>query len=159
MPLLNRVDAVYDWAQAARSRGQRIVSTNGCFDLLHVGHLRYLQAARALGDTLIIALNSDASVQALKGPSRPIVPEQERAELLLGLRCVDAVVIFNDPTPVAILQAIHPAAHAKGGQYTVDTLPETPVLQAMGTEIHFLPMVEGRSTSSLVERILAAASP
>ncbi len=131
----------------------KIVSTNGCFDLLHVGHLRYLQAAKKLGDILIIALNSDASTRGLKGPSRPILPEDERAELLAGLACVDFVVLFDEPTPVKTLQKIHPDIHVKGGQYNKENLPETEALEAMGTDIQFLPMVEGRSTSWIIDKI------
>lgn len=130
-----------------------LVSTNGCFDLLHVGHLRYLQAARKLGDLLIIAVNSDASTRGLKGPSRPILPEDERAELLAGLDCVDFVVLFDEPTPIKTLQKIRPNIHVKGGQYNKENLPETDALEAMGTEIKFLPMVEGRSTSWIVDKI------
>ncbi|MGE5707286.1 MAG: D-glycero-beta-D-manno-heptose 1-phosphate adenylyltransferase [Bacteroidota bacterium] len=142
-------------AQEARelARGKRAVFTNGCFDLLHVGHLRYLQAARKLGDLLIIGLNSDKSVQALKGPSRPILPEEERAELLNGLACVDAVVLFDEPTASRLLTEIEPALYVKGGDYAVETLPETPVVRAYGGEIVILPFVEGRSTSSIVEKI------
>jgi rfaE bifunctional protein nucleotidyltransferase chain/domain len=150
------------WLATTRSRSsdrRAVVTTNGCFDLLHVGHLRYLQAARALGDCLIICLNSDASVQRLKGPTRPIVAQQDRAELLAGLACVDGVVIFDEPTPVALLQTIRPEVHVKGGQYTLETLPEAPALLAMNTHIHFAPMAEGHSTSQLIERVLAVCSP
>jgi rfaE bifunctional protein nucleotidyltransferase chain/domain len=134
-------------------RTQKIVSTNGCFDLFHVGHLRYLQMARNLGDLLIVALNSDASVEDLKSEERPIVPQNERAELLAALSCVDFVVIFDAPTPVELLKVIRPTIHVKGGQYSADTLPEAPILKALGTELVFLPMVEGRSTSQLIDCI------
>jgi rfaE bifunctional protein nucleotidyltransferase chain/domain len=133
----------------------KLVTTNGCFDLLHVGHLRYLQAARKLGDYLVVALNSDQSVQNLKGPSRPIVPETDRAELLAGLACVDAVVLFEDATPIRLLEAIQPTIHVKGAQYTEGTLPEAEVLKAMGTDIQFITMVDNHSTSLLIERIQA----
>jgi rfaE bifunctional protein nucleotidyltransferase chain/domain len=131
------------------------VFTNGCFDLMHVGHLRYLQAARALGDRLVVAINSDASVQALKGPTRPVLPEAERAELLAGLGCVDFVTIFSEPTADACLEAFEPGIYAKGGDYTPDSLPEAPTVRAYGGEIRILPFVEGRSTSSLIAKIQA----
>ncbi len=138
----------------APHRGQSvIVSTNGCFDILHVGHLRYLQAAKKLGDILVIAINSDRSVQNLKGPERPIVPEDERAELLAGLACVDYVVLFDEPTPADLLETIRPNIHVKGGQYTRESLPETPVLEAVGAKIEFIPMIEGRSTTNIVDKI------
>lgn len=136
-------------------RQSKIVSTNGCFDLLHVGHLRYLQQARHLGDKLIIALNTDASVKRLKGDSRPILPESERAELLAGLDCVDWVVLFDEDTPDNILRKIKPDIHVKGGDYTEESLPETPVLKEVGAEIKFLPFIEGRSTSSIIDKIQA----
>lgn len=140
--------------QQLKSDGKTLVTTNGCFDILHVGHLRYLQAARQLGDFLWIAVNSDASVQRLKGPSRPIIPEDERAELLAGLACVDAVTLFNDDTPEALLVSLAPDIHVKGGQYTVETLHEAPALQAVGTQLQFIDMVEGRSTTNVIQRIL-----
>lgn len=131
----------------------RIVTTNGCFDIFHVGHLRYLRAARALGDLLVVLVNSDHSVQILKGPHRPIVPELERAELLAGLACVDFVVIFDEPTPMTLLQQIRPSIHVKGGQYSIDTLPESEGLSDMGAQMVFIPMVEGRSTTQMIEKI------
>ncbi len=130
-----------------------IVTTNGCFDILHVGHLRYLQSAKALGDLLVVAMNSDQSVQGLKGPKRPVVPEADRAELLAGLSCVDYVVLFDEPTPASLLQQIRPHVHVKGAQYNVDSLPEAEMLQAMGTKIEFIPMVEGRSSTQVIDRI------
>lgn len=138
---------------ASKRRGKTVVTTNGCFDILHVGHLRYLTAARNLGDLLVVAINSDDSVRGLKGPSRPIVPESDRAELLAGLCCVDYVVLFDEATPVKVLQAIRPDIHVKGAQYTEDTLPEAEALRAMGTRIEFLPMVAGRSSTNIIERI------
>ena len=152
-------DAVADWAQSAcHTAGKALVTTNGCFDLLHQGHVSYLQHARNQGDALLVAINSDASVRALKGPTRPIVNEDARAQLLASLRCVDAVVIFDEPTPEAILKEARPSVHVKGGQYTEETLPEAPTLQAMGTRMVFSPMVDGISTSQLIERILATSS-
>jgi rfaE bifunctional protein nucleotidyltransferase chain/domain len=129
------------------------VATNGCFDLLHVGHLRYLQAARSLGDCLIVAVNSDRSVAELKGPTRPIVPEDERAELLAGLACVDYVTLFDEQSPVDLLVALRPKRYVKGAQYTEDTLPEAPALKAVGTELMWAPMVAGRSTTDVIARV------
>jgi rfaE bifunctional protein nucleotidyltransferase chain/domain len=138
----------------AREKFQHpLVFTNGCFDLLHVGHLRYLQEARKQGAALFVALNTDASVQRLKGPSRPILPEDERAEMLAALSCVDYVALFDEPTPEALLRAVRPDIYAKGGDYTLDTLPEAPVLKELGIEARFLTLVEGRSTSSIIEKI------
>lgn len=135
-------------------RGQSvIVSTNGCFDILHVGHLRYLQAARSYGDLLVLALNSDASVQGLKGPERPIVPEMDRAELLAGLSCIDYVVLFDEPTPANLLQVIRPDIHVKGAQYTMETLPEGELLQSMGTQLKLVEMVENRSSTNIIDKI------
>jgi rfaE bifunctional protein nucleotidyltransferase chain/domain len=139
-----------------RQAGLQIVTTNGCFDLLHIGHLRYLQAAKALGDVLIVAINADASVRGLKGDLRPVVAEADRAELIAGLACVDYTVIFHGETPIPELQAIQPNIHVKGGQYTVETLPEAPVLQAIGCEIAFIEMVDNRSTSQLIDKIIRA---
>jgi len=148
---LDTVEAV---ARSWQEQG-RTVFTNGCFDLLHVGHLRYLQAARALGDRLVVGLNSDASVRGLKGPERPLVTELERAELLLGLACVDAIVIFDEPTAEGAIRVIRPAVYAKGGDYRPETLPETPAVLEGGGEVVILPFVEGRSTSALVARMKA----
>src|SRR5881275_839903 len=107
-------------SEQLRAAGKKLVATNGCFDLLHVGHVRYLQAARALGDLLIVGLNSDASVRAYKGPGRPLVPQDERAELLAALRCVDYVVIFDEPTASALVSALQPDIYVKGGDYRAD---------------------------------------
>ncbi len=136
--------------------GKTVVTTNGCFDLLHVGHLRYLQQTKALGDVLIVALNSDASIQRLKGSTRPIVEQADRAELLAALNCVDGVVIFEEDTPEKVLKAIKPDIHAKGGDYTAESLPEAATLKAMGTKMAFLPVVEGKSTTSIVDKIEAS---
>jgi rfaE bifunctional protein nucleotidyltransferase chain/domain len=142
-----------------RASGEVVVTTNGCFDLLHVGHLRYLQQARALGDCLVVALNSDASVRAIKGELRPIVPQEERAELLAALTCVDYVVLFEEPSPEALLVAMAPTVHTKGAQYTEVSLPEADALKKAGSSLAFITMVEGRSTSSLVEKIIKAYAP
>lgn len=141
-------------ANALRAEGKRIVFTNGVFDILHVGHVRYLQEARALGDALMVGVNSDASVRRLKGPTRPVNPQEERAEVLAALRCVDAVCIFNEDTPHALIEAVRPDVHAKGGDYkNADALPETPLVRSLGGEVVILPLVPGRSTTRLIEKM------
>ena len=137
-----------------RERGEVVVLTNGCFDLLHVGHLRYLQAARRFG-RLIVGLNSDASVRRLKGNSRPIVGEAERAELLAGLRCVDLVTIFDESDAAALLDALRPDVYVKGADYGPGgrPLPEAETAARHGTRVEFVELVDGHSTSALVEAI------
>ncbi len=138
--------------------GRRLVFTNGCFDLLHVGHVRYLQAARAEGDALAVGLNADASVRALKGPGRPINPADERAEVLAALACVDYVTIFDEPRATRLLAEVRPHVYVKGGDYTLATLnaEERATLQDAGSRIAFVPMVPGRSTTRLVEEMQRA---
>lgn len=136
-----------------RAEGKRIVFTNGCFDLLHVGHIRYLQQARDLGDCLIVGLNSDASVRALKGESRPVNSEDERAELLGALRAVDYVALFSEPTAERLIRCIRPHVYAKGGDYSVETLPEAETVRECGGVVQLLPFSDGRSTTRLIEKI------
>ncbi len=142
---------VHQW----REFGTRIVLTNGCFDLLHVGHLRYLRRARQLGHRLIVALNSDESVAALKGPGRPILCLEDRAEMLEALPFVDHVVPFSERRVTKIIEALRPDTWVKGGDYTLETIDpeERAALEACHTEIVFLPFVEGRSTSDMIRRI------
>jgi D-glycero-beta-D-manno-heptose 1-phosphate adenylyltransferase len=142
-----------DFVDAAKAAAKRVVFTNGVFDVLHVGHVRYLQEARALGDALVVGLNSDASTRAIKGEARPIVPEAEREELLLALRCVDAVVVFDEPTADAVLAALKPNLYVKGGDYAGQGPPEAPTVRRYGGEVRTLQLVEGRSTTDLVETI------
>jgi rfaE bifunctional protein nucleotidyltransferase chain/domain len=141
--------------------GLRVVFTNGAFDLLHSGHVRYLQAARALGDLLIVGLNSDISVQAYKDPRRPIVPGAERAELLTALECVDYVVPFDEPTAEHLVAALQPDIYVKGGDYGAGgkPLPEAAIVAGYGGQVRLIPMVEGRSTSALIARIVALYCP
>ena len=147
-------EAMAAQAEALRAAGRRVVFTNGVFDILHVGHVRYLQAARALGDALLVGVNSDASVRRLKGPDRPLNPEDERAEVLAALRCVDGVCVFEEDTPHALIEAVRPHIHAKGGDYqTPDALPETPLVRSLGGDVVILQLVPGRSTTRLIERI------
>ena len=138
-----------------RRQGRQVVLTNGVFDLLHVGHLRSLQAARALGDLLIVAVNGDASARALKGPERPIVPASERAELLAGLACVDFVVVFDEPTAEAAVAALQPDVYVKGGDYDAGgkELPEAAIVERYGGRVVLAPLVEGLSSTNLIARI------
>jgi rfaE bifunctional protein nucleotidyltransferase chain/domain len=130
------------------------VFTNGCFDLLHVGHVRYLQAARALGDALLVAVNGDTSVRALKGPARPINNEQDRAEVLAALACVDCLTIFHEERVTELVRTIRPQVYAKGGDYTVESLDsgERAALDTVGAEIRILPLVPGKSTTNIIEK-------
>lgn len=144
-------------ACAARMRAApdrfRWVFTNGCFDLLHAGHVASLEAARSLGDGLVVGLNSDRSVRALKGPARPVIPEGDRAIVLAALECVDAVVVFDEATPEALLDILRPQIHAKGGDYRAEELPEYQLVLSWGGEVRILPLLEGRSTTSILSRI------
>jgi D-glycero-beta-D-manno-heptose 1-phosphate adenylyltransferase len=138
-----------------RAAGKKLVATNGCFDLLHVGHVRYLQAARALGDLLAVGLNSDRSVRELKGKGRPITAERDRAEILAALQCVDLVTIFPETRATQFIAASHPAIYVKGGDYSPETLneQERALLKDIGAEIRFIPFEAGYSTSRLLEQI------
>ncbi|MCX7992690.1 MAG: D-glycero-beta-D-manno-heptose 1-phosphate adenylyltransferase [Fimbriimonadales bacterium] len=136
-----------------REAGKQVVLTNGCFDLLHGGHLRYLQEARRLGDLLVVGVNSDESVRQLKGDSRPILSEAERAELVAGLECVDYVTIFPEPTAIELVKLVQPTYYAKGGDYTEQDLPESEAVIAYGGFVVILPLQPERSTSAIVERI------
>lgn len=140
------------WAGRARSAGRRVVFTNGVFDLLHPGHVRYLQAARAEGDTLIVAINSDASVSAIKGPTRPITPERERAEILDALACVDAVVVFGEETPFEIISAVQPDVLVKGADWAADKIVGRDVVEARGGKVVRMPVEQGWSTTSIIAR-------
>jgi D-glycero-beta-D-manno-heptose 1-phosphate adenylyltransferase len=137
-----------------RQAGSRVVFTNGCFDLLHPGHVRYLQQARALGDALIVALNSDRSVRELKGPSRPILKEAERAEVMAALACVDFVTIFDEPTPREIISALLPDILVKGGDWGIDSIIGREEVEAAGGQVMSLPFVDGVSTSEVIARII-----
>ena len=136
--------------------GRRLVFTNGCFDLLHAGHVRYLQQARALGDALVVGLNSDRSVRELKGGGRPLNPQDDRAQVLAALGCVDYVVIFDGKRATGLLRAVRPHLYAKGGDYTPDSLDadERGALETCGAEIKILPLVPGRSTTAMVEKMV-----
>lgn len=143
------------WAAGLRAAGRTVVFTNGCFDLLHRGHVDYLQRARGLGDALVVGLNGDGSVRQLKGPGRPILPEGDRAAVLVALRAVDAVVIFHQPTAEALVAAIQPAVYVKGGDWGPGqrTPPEAAVVLSYGGRVQFIPYLPGRSTSEIVAQI------
>ena len=150
------VDEAIAKRQAAREIGQTVILTNGHFDLLHLGHVDYLQRARALGDVLVVGLNSDASTRALKGAGRPIVPQEERARIVAALACVDYVTTFDAPTANALVEALRPDVYDKGGDWGRDREPpEAAVVRAYGGEVHFIPYLAGHSTSDLIETIIA----
>jgi rfaE bifunctional protein nucleotidyltransferase chain/domain len=140
--------------QRVRARGGTVVATGGCFDLVHVGHVETLRAARALGDCLVVLVNSDDSVRRLKGPSRPLVPVRDRARVLAALDCVDAVVVFDEDTPEQALEQVRPDIWAKGGDYAAEDLPERRVLEQWGGQAVLLPYVAGRSTSRMVQTVI-----
>ena len=136
-----------------RGEGKTIVTTNGCFDILHVGHVRYLEATKKFGDVLIVALNSDKSVKSIKGEGRPINNEQDRAEILCALKSVDYVVLFDEDSPADLLAEIKPDVHTKGADYTIETLPEAKIIMENGGRIEFIKFVEGKSTTSTIAKI------
>lgn len=141
--------------QKLKANHRRVVFTNGCFDLLHPGHVRYLEQARALGDCLILALNSDRSVRELKGDKRPILSEGERAEVMAALRSVDYVMIFDDPTPQRIIAGLLPDILVKGGDWSLDSIIGRQEVEAAGGQVLSLPFVDGSSTTDVIDRIVA----
>lgn len=145
--------------QQARAQKKRIVFTNGCFDLMHVGHTRYLQAAKGLGDLLVVAVNSDASVRSLnKAPDRPIVSDSQRAEVVAALGCVDYVILFNEPDPQSVIAALQPDVLVKGGDWAVDRIVGREIVEARGGVVRTIPLVPGVSTTSLIERIRSTST-
>jgi rfaE bifunctional protein nucleotidyltransferase chain/domain len=149
-------DAV-DVIRRVHEAGGIVVATGGCFDLLHAGHLQTLRAARAKGDALVVCLNSDDSVRRLKGPTRPLMSQQDRAELLLALDCVDAVVVFDEDTPLAVLDRLRPDVWVKGGDYIAELLPEHELVASWGGMVQTVPFLPGRSTTALVTALEEAA--
>lgn len=139
--------------QQLRTEGKVVVTTNGCFDVLHLGHLRYLQTARQQGNCLVVAVNSDSSVRELKGENRPLIPDLERAEMLAGLECVDYVVIFPELTPVELLAELKPNIHVKGGDYKLEQLIEREIVEENGGKVVVGLNVQGKSTTNLIEII------
>ncbi len=155
MKIIERAD-ISGIAQKLKAAGKTVVFTNGCFDILHAGHVRYLAGARALGDCLIIGLNSDQSVRNLKGPSRPVNHQEDRAEVLAALAAVDYIVIFNDATAECLVADIKPDIYAKGGDYTLDKLPESKIVASYGGRTILIPEVPGKSSSNIIKRMSGA---
>jgi len=145
-----------DWADGFRDAGKRVVFTNGVFDLLHTGHLRLLESAARLGDGLIVAINRDRSVRKLKGPSRPLVPFRQRAALVAGFEMVDRVIGFSGETPIELIELVRPAVLAKGGDWPVERIVGREVVESYGGTVVSLPLIPGRSTTDVVERIRTA---
>jgi D-beta-D-heptose 7-phosphate kinase/D-beta-D-heptose 1-phosphate adenosyltransferase len=139
--------------------GKRVVWTNGCFDILHVGHITYLMTARERGSVLVVGLNSDASVRAIKGENRPVINEQDRATVLAALECVDYLVLFDDKTPLRLLDTLRPDVYAKGGDYTIDTIvqEERRLVESYNGEIAIIPGVPGHSTTNIIEKVIEGA--
>lgn len=137
-----------------RREGKRIVFTNGCFDILHIGHVRYLKSARGYGDILVVGLNSDESVRKIKGDKRPLIPQGERAEILSSVRFVDYVVVFNEPDPYSTIAAIKPDVLVKGADWPIENIVGRDIVESCGGEVHTIPLVEGASTSGIIEDII-----
>ena len=152
--LIDRND-VASFCDELKLRGKQIVFTNGCFDIIHAGHVRYLTTAKNFGDVLIVGLNTDESVRRLKGDSRPINNQLDRAEVLLGLKAVDHVIFFGEATAENLIAEVKPNIYVKGGDYTLDTLPEAKIVQQFGGRVELVNLVAGRSTTNIVEKILA----
>ncbi len=142
-----------------RAEGKKLVFTNGCFDILHVGHVRYLNHARALGNALVVAVNSDRSVRKLKGPGRPVVPEMERIEMLAALACVDLVFAFDDPTPQRVIDAIVPDILVKGADWQIDEIVGRETVEKAGGVVRNVPLVEGSSTTGIIARVIERFNP
>jgi D-glycero-beta-D-manno-heptose 1-phosphate adenylyltransferase len=159
-PKIVQLEELSNRCEKLRSAGKKIVATNGCFDLLHVGHVRYLQAARALGDLLVVGLNGDRSVHELKGAGRPIAIQNDRAEILAAMECVDLVTIFPEIRATTFLAAVRPAVYVKGGDYTPRTLDEEEltILKEIDAAIRLIPFEAGYSTSGLIQQICKSRS-
>ncbi|MGB9465548.1 MAG: D-glycero-beta-D-manno-heptose 1-phosphate adenylyltransferase [Candidatus Acidiferrum sp.] len=157
LDILTLEEAILRFGREKRN-GRRIVFTNGCFDLLHPGHIGSLEQARALGDVLIVGLNSDASVRQLKGAGRPVLPERERAEILVALECVDAVVIFDEPTPREVIARLLPDVLVKGGDWPGDQIVGREEVEAVGGRVVSIPVVPGYSTTAILQKIREGAS-
>jgi len=151
---IKNLDVLVEIISAEKSRGKKIVFTNGCFDLLHVGHVKYLQKARSFGDLLILGLNSDASIKRLKGDKRPLIGEEERAHILAALDCIDYVVVFDDDTPLTLIEALKPSILVKGGDYTLDGVVGREAVEAAGGRVELVQFVDGKSTTNIIGKIL-----
>lgn len=151
-------DQLLSVLSSERAKGKRIVFTNGCFDLMHIGHTRYLQAAKALGDVLVVGVNSDVSVRTLdKAPDRPIVPEAQRAEVLAALGCVDFVVTFDESDPLQLITTVQPDILVKGGDWAIDRIVGRELIEARGGVVKTIPLIPGLSTTGLLQRIRSTA--
>ncbi len=155
--IIDRNDAA-TFCDGLKQSGRQIVFTNGCFDIIHAGHVRYLTAAKNFGDVLIVGLNTDESVRRLKGDSRPINNQDDRAEVLLGLKAVDHVIFFGEATAENLIAEVKPNVYVKGGDYTLDTLPEAKIVQRYGGRVELVNLVAGRSTTNIVQKILAGTN-
>lgn len=144
---------IENFCNKLRNENKMVVFTNGCFDILHVGHVRYLSAAKSFGDILIVGLNTDASVKILKGSDRPINNENDRSEVLLALKSVDYVVLFGERTAEELIAQVKPNVYVKGGDYTLETLPEAKIVQSYGGRVEFIQMVAGHSTTNIIKKI------
>ena len=149
--VINR-DHIADFVEKLHQSGKTVVATNGCFDILHVGHVRYLQKTKSFADYSIVLLNSDKSVKSIKGPSRPINNESDRAEILCALSCVDYVVMFDEDSPKNLLDEIKPDVYTKGADYTMETLPEADIMRKNNTKVEFIEFVQGKSTTNIIEK-------
>jgi len=152
---INSVSAISQRVRELRQSGKKVVFTNGCFDILHAGHVDLLQRARDLGDVLVVAINTDASVQRMKGPDRPIIPEDERVELLAGLSMVDFVCTFDEDTPLEAILKVHPDVLVKGADWGINGIVGRAEVEGWGGKVVALPLIEGKSTTGIVERVLA----
>ena len=148
-PILTH-DELSDFAADTRSSGSKLILANGCFDLIHAGHVRYLVAAKSLGGTLLVAINSDAQVRSLKGSGRPVISENERAEIIAAFRCVDAVTIFREPTVTEIIRLLRPDFHAKGTDYTIESVPERDIVREYGGEVAIVGDPKDHSSTGLL---------
>jgi rfaE bifunctional protein nucleotidyltransferase chain/domain len=152
-PKVKTVEELSGIVARARSSGQKVVFTNGCFDLLHRGHIQTLRGARALGDLLIVALNTDRSVKMLKGPRRPVLPEEDRIELIAAMEMVDYVTLFDEPDPQRLIEALRPDVLAKGGDWSADQVIGGEIVAKSGGEVALIPYIQGISTTAIIERI------
>jgi D-beta-D-heptose 7-phosphate kinase/D-beta-D-heptose 1-phosphate adenosyltransferase len=150
---IKTIDDAQKEVELLKKEGKRIVFTNGCFDILHIGHARYLYAAKALGDFLIVAVNSDSSVKGLKGPSRPVMPENERAEMIAALGCVDMAVIFDEDTPYEVIKKIVPHVLVKGGDWKEADIVGADIVKRAGGDVKSILFIEGASTTNIINRI------
>ena len=151
---IKTIEQIRKIAAELKKQGKKIVTTNGCFDVLHIGHIRYLKVAKKLGDVLIIGLNTDSSVKQYKGDKRPLMPEDERAEMLSALEFVDYIVKFSERDPRNLLDAIKPDIHVKGGDYKMEQIIEKDVVEKNGGKVVLLPLVHGKSTTNIINRII-----